>query len=48
LVRIGQKPEAEKYLQLARQLDSKCPLLTRAANAIGGDECIARKEASNS
>jgi tetratricopeptide (TPR) repeat protein len=44
LVRIGQKPEAEKYLQLARQLDSKCPLLMRAANAIADGECIAPKQ----
>jgi hypothetical protein len=47
LVRTGQKSEAEKYLQLARQLDPKCPLLTRAAKAIADGECIAARKLSN-
>jgi tetratricopeptide (TPR) repeat protein len=40
LAKIGRKPEAEKYLRLARQLDGKCPLLARAAKAVGGGERV--------
>jgi Tfp pilus assembly protein PilF len=41
LVRMGQKAEGEKYLQLARKLDAKCPLLTRAEKAVDGGDCLA-------
>jgi Tfp pilus assembly protein PilF len=34
LARTGKFDEAQKYLQLARQLDSKCPMLARAERAL--------------
>ncbi len=34
LSRTGKSDEARKYLQLARQLDPKCPLLNRAEKVV--------------